>query len=54
MSEQLLYTSMEPCSIRKSRFVSCTQLIVAAGIRRVVLAMREPPIIVDCKGVEQL
>jgi diaminohydroxyphosphoribosylaminopyrimidine deaminase / 5-amino-6-(5-phosphoribosylamino)uracil reductase len=39
-----LYSSLEPCCRRSSRSVSCAELIVAAGIRRVVIAWREPPI----------
>lgn len=49
-----LYSSMEPCSRRRSRPRTCTQLILATGIRRVVLALREPPVFVDCQGVELL
>jgi diaminohydroxyphosphoribosylaminopyrimidine deaminase/5-amino-6-(5-phosphoribosylamino)uracil reductase len=50
-----IYSSLEPCSIRKSRPASCTQLIIASGIRRVVFAWREPSLLVeDCQGVEML
>jgi pyrimidine deaminase RibD-like protein len=49
-----LYSSLEPCSTRKSRPVSCTQLIIEAGIPRVVFALREPPTFVDCCGAELL
>ncbi|MQA09996.1 MAG: dCMP deaminase [Pseudonocardiaceae bacterium] len=49
-----MYSSMEPCSTRKSRPRSCTQLILDAGIPRVVFALREPPIFVDCEGAERL
>ncbi|WP_433006026.1 deaminase [Kribbella sp. CA-294648] len=49
-----IYTSLEPCSKRASRPRTCTDLIVAAGIGRVVLAWREPAIFVDCEGVELL
>jgi len=38
-----VYTSLEPCLRRLSRSRSCAELIVAAGVRRVVLAWREPP-----------
>lgn len=50
----VLYTSLEPCSTRASRPRSCTELILAAGIERVVLAWREPDLFVDCEGVELL
>jgi diaminohydroxyphosphoribosylaminopyrimidine deaminase/5-amino-6-(5-phosphoribosylamino)uracil reductase len=50
-----VYTSLEPCSERKSRPLSCTQLILAAGIARVVFAWREPSLLVaDCQGAELL
>lgn len=50
-----LYSSLEPCCRRRSRPRSCTQLILDAGIRRVVIAWREPDTFVsDCQGVEQL
>jgi diaminohydroxyphosphoribosylaminopyrimidine deaminase/5-amino-6-(5-phosphoribosylamino)uracil reductase len=49
-----IYTSLEPCSKRASRPRTCTELILAAGIPRVVLAWREPSIFVDCEGVELL
>jgi diaminohydroxyphosphoribosylaminopyrimidine deaminase/5-amino-6-(5-phosphoribosylamino)uracil reductase len=49
-----IYTSLEPCSKRASRPRTCTELILAAGIPRVVLAWREPSIFVDCEGAELL
>jgi diaminohydroxyphosphoribosylaminopyrimidine deaminase/5-amino-6-(5-phosphoribosylamino)uracil reductase len=49
-----LYSSMEPCSTRRSRPRTCTELIIAAGLRRVVFALREPPLFVNCHGVELL
>ncbi|WP_305784456.1 dCMP deaminase [Symbioplanes lichenis] len=49
-----LYTSLEPCTFRRSRPRPCTDLILAAGIRRVVLALREPLLFADCHGVESL
>jgi diaminohydroxyphosphoribosylaminopyrimidine deaminase/5-amino-6-(5-phosphoribosylamino)uracil reductase len=50
-----LYTSLEPCSRRASRPCGCAQLIVAAGVGRVVLAWREPALFVpDARGVEML
>jgi diaminohydroxyphosphoribosylaminopyrimidine deaminase / 5-amino-6-(5-phosphoribosylamino)uracil reductase len=64
LSGATLYSTLEPCSQRKSRPRSCTQLILAtrsaaaagnAGIRRVVVAWREPGVFVaDCQGVELL
>jgi diaminohydroxyphosphoribosylaminopyrimidine deaminase/5-amino-6-(5-phosphoribosylamino)uracil reductase len=50
-----IYSTLEPCSQRASRPRSCTQLILAAGIPRVVIAWREPSLFVaDCQGVELL
>lgn len=49
-----VYSSLEPCSTRRSRPVSCTELILAAGVARVVLALREPPLLADCHGIALL
>lgn len=50
-----LYSTLEPCSERKSRPLTCTQLILRSPIRRVVIAWREPSLLVsDCVGVEAL
>jgi diaminohydroxyphosphoribosylaminopyrimidine deaminase/5-amino-6-(5-phosphoribosylamino)uracil reductase len=49
-----LYSSLEPCSRRASRPLSCTGLILGAGIRRVVYALREPPLFVECVGAALL
>jgi diaminohydroxyphosphoribosylaminopyrimidine deaminase / 5-amino-6-(5-phosphoribosylamino)uracil reductase len=49
-----IYSSLEPCLRRLSRPRSCCELIVAAGITRVVLAWREPPIFVPGGGTAWL
>lgn len=50
-----IYSTLEPCSQRKSRPRTCTQLILEAGIPRVVMAWREPSLFVaDCQGYELL
>jgi pyrimidine deaminase RibD-like protein len=49
-----LYSSLEPCSPRASRPRSCTDLILAAGIPRVVLALREPALLAVCDGADRL
>ena len=50
-----IYSTLEPCSYRKSRPQTCTQLIIASWIRRVVIAWREPSLfVVNCQGVELL
>jgi diaminohydroxyphosphoribosylaminopyrimidine deaminase / 5-amino-6-(5-phosphoribosylamino)uracil reductase len=49
------YSTLEPCSERKSQRPTCVELIVASGIPRVVVAWREPDLFVDdCIGVELL
>jgi diaminohydroxyphosphoribosylaminopyrimidine deaminase/5-amino-6-(5-phosphoribosylamino)uracil reductase len=49
-----VYSSLEPCTTRRSRPRSCADLIVDAGVRRVVFALREPPVFADGRGVERL
>jgi pyrimidine deaminase RibD-like protein len=50
-----IYSTLEPCSRRKSRPRTCTELIIAAGLRRVVIAWREPALFVaDAEGYELL
>ncbi|MBP2324743.1 riboflavin biosynthesis pyrimidine reductase/pyrimidine deaminase RibD-like protein [Kibdelosporangium banguiense] len=49
-----IYSSLEPCSTRKSRPRSCSQWILDAGIPRVVFALREPSRFVVGEGFEQL
>jgi diaminohydroxyphosphoribosylaminopyrimidine deaminase / 5-amino-6-(5-phosphoribosylamino)uracil reductase len=50
-----IYSTLEPCSRRASRPRSCTQLILEAGVGRVVQAWREPSLFVaDAQGVELL
>jgi diaminohydroxyphosphoribosylaminopyrimidine deaminase/5-amino-6-(5-phosphoribosylamino)uracil reductase len=48
-----LYTSLEPCA-HTGRTPPCTDSIVAAGIARVVSAMRDPNPIVDGRGFAEL
>ena len=49
-----LYSSLEPCLRRASRPVPCAELIAAAGLRRVVIAWREPPLFVPGGGTAWL
>jgi diaminohydroxyphosphoribosylaminopyrimidine deaminase/5-amino-6-(5-phosphoribosylamino)uracil reductase len=49
-----IYSSLEPCTTRKSRPQSCAGLIIEAGLRRVVFALREPLFFADGRGVETL
>ena len=49
-----LYSSLEPCSVRGADTTPCARLILDRGIRRVVFALREPPLLADCEGAELL
>lgn len=49
-----IYSSLEPCSTRKSRPKACSRLIRDAGIPRVVFALREPSTFVVGEGAEEL
>jgi pyrimidine deaminase RibD-like protein len=49
-----VYSSLEPCSKRRSRPRTCAQLIIGSGARRVVFAWREPTVFVDGHGAEEL
>lgn len=49
-----IYSTMEPCGARKSHPHPCAELIINAGIRRVVYALAEPPIFVTPIGDQVL
>ena len=49
-----LYSSLEPCRMRASRPEPCAELIISAGVGRVVIAWREPPLFVPGGGAERL
>jgi len=49
-----LYSSLEPCRFRASRPCPCAELIIAAGLRRVVIAWLEPPLFARGGGAELL
>src|SRR6516162_7433529 len=49
-----LYSSLEPCRSRASRPRPCTDLIIAAGLRRAVIAWREPPLFAPGGGAARL
>jgi diaminohydroxyphosphoribosylaminopyrimidine deaminase/5-amino-6-(5-phosphoribosylamino)uracil reductase len=49
-----LYSSLEPCADRASRPRTCVELIIAAGLRRVVIAWLEPPVFVEGGGAARL
>jgi diaminohydroxyphosphoribosylaminopyrimidine deaminase/5-amino-6-(5-phosphoribosylamino)uracil reductase len=55
LRDATLYSTLEPCSKRAHRpDATCTALILAARIPRVVLAWREPDIFVTCEGLALL
>lgn len=49
-----LYSSLEPCRMRASRPRPCADLIIEAGIGRVVIAWREPAVFVPGGGAQRL
>ena len=49
-----MYSSLEPCGVRASRPRPCADLIITAGIPRVVYAWHEPPLLAAGGGAEML
>lgn len=49
-----LYSSLEPCCHLDKRTPPCTEKIISSGIRRVVVAMKDPNPKVAGKGIERL
>jgi diaminohydroxyphosphoribosylaminopyrimidine deaminase/5-amino-6-(5-phosphoribosylamino)uracil reductase len=49
-----LYVSLEPCCHKEKRTPPCTGKIIGAGIRKVVVAMKDPNPRVSGKGIEEL
>jgi diaminohydroxyphosphoribosylaminopyrimidine deaminase/5-amino-6-(5-phosphoribosylamino)uracil reductase len=47
------YVTLEPCNHTR-RTGPCTEALIAAGVTRVVAAMRDPHTIVDGRGIERL
>ncbi|KAJ2371815.1 hypothetical protein H4S02_009419 [Coemansia sp. RSA 2611] len=50
----VLYSTMEPCSFRLSGNVPCSTHIIDAGIRQVVIGVKEPTTFSSCQGVARL
>ena len=49
-----LYITLEPCSHQRKRTPPCVPAILAAGLRRVVIAMRDPNPHVNGDGIRRL
>ena len=49
-----LYVTLEPCSHTAKRTPPCVPEVLASGVRRVVVAMRDPNPAVDGRGLRQL
>ncbi len=49
-----IYCSMEPCSTRASKPVSCSQHIINHGFKKMAYALGEPPVFVECHGAANL
>ena len=54
LGEATLYSSLEPCRVRASRPAPCAELVIAAGLRRVVIAWLEPPVFAPGGGAALL
>src|SRR3972149_1930428 len=49
-----LYINLEPCCHAEKRTPPCTKAVIASGIRRVVVAMRDPNPKVSGRGIREL
>ncbi|MGH3157224.1 MAG: dCMP deaminase, partial [Streptosporangiaceae bacterium] len=54
LARATIYSSLEPCGVRASRPRPCADLIIAAGLPRVVYAWHEPPLLASGGGAEML
>jgi 5-amino-6-(5-phosphoribosylamino)uracil reductase len=54
LSGAVAYCSLEPCSVRKSKPVSCSELLIKYGFARVVYAASEPDCFVVCEGAANM
>lgn len=48
------YVTLEPCAKRTSGTTSCADLLIAAGVARVVIAARDPHPFANGVGIERL
>jgi pyrimidine deaminase RibD-like protein len=49
-----IYSTMEPCAVRRSKPESCSDLIIRHGLGRVVFALREPDLFTGGGGAHRL
>ncbi|KAI9504011.1 cytidine deaminase-like protein [Coemansia spiralis] len=49
-----LYSTMEPCSFRLSGNTPCSTHIINAGIKKIVIGVKEPLTFSNCQGVARL
>jgi pyrimidine deaminase RibD-like protein len=54
LASATLYSSLEPCRFRASQPTPCAELIITAGLRRVVIAWLEPPVFAPGGGAALL
>ena len=54
LARATIYSSLEPCRVRASRPRPCAELIIEAGLRRVVIAWLEPPLFAPGGGAAML
>ena len=47
------YTTLEPCN-HTGRTPPCTEVLIAAGVQRVLVAVQDPHVLVDGRGVARL
>ncbi len=50
----IIYSSLEPCSVRASGKKDCSALLIENDIAQVFYALAEPPIFVTCEGNKKL
>ena len=49
-----VYVTLEPCAQRSTGGASCTDRLIAAGVRRVVVACQDPSVFADGAGARRL
>lgn len=54
LKNAVMYSSMEPCSDRKSKPTPCAKLIIGEGFSEAYYALPEPPNFVKCHGHQML